>query len=203
MRDLAELKDIGVPIESDRGRGGGIRLNGRWGLGRLQLSSVEVISLLLALVVSEKMKSPLFLNDMTSIKNRISSAFPTEQQKKIEQLRSRVYIGDNSSDKVNANYTPPKESILPIVYQCFIDLRKMEIEYSSDKGELTRRIIEPQLLLLSWPIWYLVSWDELREGVRMFRIDRISSAQILQTNFSIRSLSSLLEGDLSSYFKQL
>ena len=32
MRDLSELQEAGYPIETDRGRGGGIRLSGRWGI---------------------------------------------------------------------------------------------------------------------------------------------------------------------------
>ena len=46
MRELADLKEHGYPIESDRGRGGGVRLNGRWGIERLQLSHKEVAELL-------------------------------------------------------------------------------------------------------------------------------------------------------------
>ena len=48
MRDLEELKSQGYPIEADRGRGGGIRLNGRWGIDRLNITNQEVISLLIS-----------------------------------------------------------------------------------------------------------------------------------------------------------
>jgi hypothetical protein len=35
-RDLGLLRDSGLPIESDRGRGGGLRLKRNWALGRLR-----------------------------------------------------------------------------------------------------------------------------------------------------------------------
>ena len=38
LRDLDILKKRGVPIETDRGRGGGIRLQRGWGMGKLQVN---------------------------------------------------------------------------------------------------------------------------------------------------------------------
>src|SRR5262245_58935328 len=42
-RDLAILRDRGLPVEADRGRGGGIRLHREWGVGRLVLSYREAV----------------------------------------------------------------------------------------------------------------------------------------------------------------
>ena len=56
----------------------------------------------------------------------------------------------------------------------------------------TNRIIEPHYLLLTWPVWYVLGWDELRESVRMFRTDRISSLSDLQESFKRRPKSIFL-----------
>ncbi|NJO35709.1 MAG: HTH domain-containing protein, partial [Rhodospirillales bacterium] len=56
-RDLELLRDGGVPIESDRGRGGGLRLQRNWALGRLHLSPAEAIDLLLSIAIAERMNS--------------------------------------------------------------------------------------------------------------------------------------------------
>ena len=47
-RDLEVLRDSGVPIETDRGQGGGLRLQRNWALGRLHLNPAEAIDLLSA-----------------------------------------------------------------------------------------------------------------------------------------------------------
>ena len=65
-RDLADIESSGVAIESDRGRGGGVRLRKNWGLGKLQLSHEEIIDLLLSLAIMEKIKSPLMLKNLKS-----------------------------------------------------------------------------------------------------------------------------------------
>ena len=202
MRDLAELRDAGVPINSDRGRGGGISLNGRWGLGRLQMSNTEVVSLLLALVIAETIHSPILLDNLTSIKHRIAASFPYEQRQRIEQLRARIFVGGNASAHILNTYNQPQNQLMPELSQCFIDQKLIEIEYQSEKREVTRRVIEPQMFMLNWPIWYLLAWDQLRGDVRMFRIDRIKQAHKLKQGFSLRKPQDILKG-LEDFFDSL
>ena len=202
MRDLAELKESGVPIKSERGRGGGIGLDGRWGVSRLSMPSKEVISLLLALIIAETLQSPILLENISSIRNRISSAFPYQQRRRIEQLRSRILVGKHASPDVMNSYTTPLNSDMSDITLSFMELRKLKIRYVSEKQELTERLIEPQILLLNWPIWYLLSWDELRNDVRLFRIDRIIQANITNTYFKLRKKQNLVK-DFGSYFIEL
>jgi len=49
FRDVDILRQRGLPIEADRGRGGGIRLHRHWGVGRLALSYREAVELLVSL----------------------------------------------------------------------------------------------------------------------------------------------------------
>ena len=60
-RDLLLMREQGLPIDSDRGRGGGVRLDRNWGVGRLNLSYAEAVDLLISIEVSEQMRSPMFL----------------------------------------------------------------------------------------------------------------------------------------------
>lgn len=202
MRDLAELKESGIPIESERGRGGGIMLNGRWGLGRLQLSSTEVISLLLALAIVESINPPILLSNLSSIRNRISASFPEQQRKNIDELRSRIQIGGNASAQVVDSYELPNTEPMPVISQGFLDMKTLEIEYISEKQQVTQRIVEPQMLLLNWPAWYLLCWDRLRDEVRMFRIDRIQRAVVSNESFALKKRSILLES-LEHFFDDL
>src|SRR4030095_13703776 len=66
-RDLALLRDLGIPIDSDRGRGGGLRLERGWSLGRVHLSESEAIGMLLSLTIAEKVGSPIMLDDARMI----------------------------------------------------------------------------------------------------------------------------------------
>jgi predicted DNA-binding transcriptional regulator YafY len=194
MRDLAELRESGVPISSDKGRGGGISLVGRWGLTNLQLSNSEVITLLTSLAITESIKSPILLDNISSIKNRISSAFPIEQQQVIAKIRKRIFIGDHASDHIRQTYSTPKKNVLNDLTDSFFNLTKIKIKYKAASGEITERVIEPQMLCLVFPIWYFLCWDELRQTERLFRIDRIISTTRTNIPFKIRSKGKMIEG---------
>jgi predicted DNA-binding transcriptional regulator YafY len=64
--------------------------------------------------------------------------------------------------------------------------RKIHLDYRDARGEKTERAIEPQYLLLSYPVWYVAAWDDLRREVRIFRCDRIERARLLGEPFRPR-----------------
>lgn len=94
MRELAELKSMGYPIESERGRGGGIRLKGRWGIERLHLSHQEVIELVMALAIMERLQSPFLTSNLKAIRQKLFQAFPENQRKSVSGIRKRIFIAD-------------------------------------------------------------------------------------------------------------
>jgi predicted DNA-binding transcriptional regulator YafY len=185
QRDLAVLRQWGTPIESDRGRGGGLRLQRRWALGRLHLSTEEAIDLLLSMVIAEQMKSPLLLRHLAPVRRKIVADFGEVYQARIRSLRKRILVGNPASVAVLASYREPQVRPLIGVTQAFFDLRCLEISYQDRHGSLTRREVEPQFLYLSPPVWYLLAFDKLRDGIRFFRADRIREAAATTTPFRL------------------
>lgn len=184
-RDLELLRESGVPIESDRGRGGGLRLQRNWALGPLHLSPVEAIDLLLSIAVAEQMNSPLFLQQLAPIKRKIAAAFSESYQSKIRSLRRRILVGSPASDRVLATFSQPQRRALTGITEAFFNMRCITIEYVDGSGARTSRDIEPQFLYLSMPIWYLLAWDRLRSAIRYFRVDRVRSVIPLQEGFRL------------------
>jgi predicted DNA-binding transcriptional regulator YafY len=182
-RDLEILRDSGVPIESDRGRGGGLRLQRNWTLGRLHLSPEEAIDLLLSIAIAERMNSPLLLQQLAPIKRKIVAAFSESYQPKIRSLRRRILVGRPASEQVVASFSPPQRRALAGIAEAFFDMRCIAIDYIDQNGATTSREVEPQFLYLNVPVWYLLAWDRLRAAVRSFRIDRIRSVTPLQKSF--------------------
>jgi predicted DNA-binding transcriptional regulator YafY len=184
-RDLEVLRDSGVPIESDRGRGGGLRLQRNWALGRLHLSPEEAIDLLLSMAIAERMNSPLLLQQLAPIKRKIVAAFSESYQPKIRSLRKRILVGQPASEQVLASFSPPQRKALAGIAEAFFDMRCIAIDYVDQHGTTTSRDVEPQFLYLNVPVWYLLVWDRLRSAVRYFRIDRIRSVTPLETSFRL------------------
>ena len=96
-RDLAMLRNLGIPVDSDRGRGGGLRLEHGWSLGRVHLNESEAIGLLLSLTIAEKVGSPLLLQDTRSIARKIATSFAPAQAGRILALRKRILVGAPAS----------------------------------------------------------------------------------------------------------
>lgn len=186
MRELAELRQAGYPIESDRGRGGGIRLDGRWGIERLNLSHHEVVELILSLAIVESLQSPLLTSNLKAIKQKLFQAFPQKQRSVVSTLRKRIMIGDNANANVMSHYTPPAKQISESIAEAFLRRQQLEIAYQSEAMARTVRVIEAQYILLNWPIWYIIAWDHLRASSRVFRIDRIQKARLVDGSFQLR-----------------
>lgn len=189
MRDIETLRDKGYPIETEKGRGGGLRLYPRWGVGRLAMNYREVIDLLLALSILEKMDSPLFLSNLNSVRNKLFASFPDAQRPQIQRIRERILVGNQASGGVLNNY---ENTILgettSLILQGFFELRSLNITYKKADGEITSRDIDVHYLFLNWPVWYLITWDHLRYSTRTFRIDRVMNAKASDAGFSLKPL---------------
>ena len=108
---------------------------------------------------------------------------------RIATLRRRILIGQNASPAVLETLSPPKGEQIGQLFTAFVETRLLEMAYRGGTGRSTVRMLEPHLLLLNYPTWYLIAWDRGREAVRSFRLDRISSATVTETTFALRPLS--------------
>jgi len=186
-RDLATLRDSGVPIEGERGRGGGIRLEPGWSLGRVHLNEAEALSMLLGLAIAEKVGSSLLLDHLDSVRRKVAAAFAPSQARRIDRLRHRVIAGGPASPSVLASYTRPPASISAAVTRSFLFQKVASIEYSDEAGQITTRDVEIQFLHYAVPVWYALAWDRLRDDIRYFRIDRIRGISERGEEFRLRA----------------
>ncbi|WP_203416176.1 helix-turn-helix transcriptional regulator [Pseudovibrio axinellae] len=174
-RDIEILRDRGLPIEADRGRGGGVRLQRNWGVGRLSLNYTEAVDLLISLAAAEQSGSPLFMAQLGGVRRKLVASFSPAMAFKINDIKSRIRIGKSAPAHLLSQYRAPAVEIVGTLHQAFLDRSAISITYTTVAGEESQRIIEPHYLLLSSPIWYVLAWDELRQDVRTFRCDRITS----------------------------
>ena len=199
-RDLIRLAQRGVIIQSERGRGGGVRVPARSGLGRVQLDAQELLDLLLSLAIAQQLRSPLLLSTVGGLRQKLAAAFPPEERARVSALRRRILIGP-TSQTISASWKPPRPVVLRPIQEAFFLQRALELTYRAD-GRRTERVVEPHYLLLSWPAWYLLVWDHLRDAVRALRIDRIEAASMTDATFRVRGADSMI-ATLGDHFTAL
>ncbi len=172
FRDIDILRERGYPIESARGRGGGLRLHGGYGLGRVLLSSEEALCTLLALAISEKVKMPMFASAAARARRRIVDAFPSHERRRIAPLRERIFVGTPASSRVRDSYVEPSATPSRALQVAFVEERVLTARYAREDGSVSERRLEPHALVINWPAWYLIAFDHSRGAPRTFRLDR-------------------------------
>lgn len=193
MRDLQLMRAQGLPIDADRGRGGGVRLDRHWGVGRLNLSYPEAVDLLISLAVAEQMKSPIFLANLGAVRRQLVASFSADKRARVERLKSRILIGETASTFVQGTVSGAKEKAVQRLHQGFLDQQRMTIRYQGEGGAVTTREIEPHYLLLNYPIWYVLAVDHLRGALRTFRCDRVLDVALEEERFQVRPKAAFAE----------
>lgn len=184
-RDLALMRDQGMQIDTDRGRGGGVRLDRAWGVGRLNLSYDEAVDLLISIAVAERMNSPMFLASLGAVRRQLVASFSPAKRARVDRLKSRILIGVTASTYVQAGVAAPPERVVRALHRAFVDQERLEITYQREDGMTSQRVIEPHFLLLKYPVWYVVALDHLRQGPRTFRCDRMQAATRVGPHFRL------------------
>lgn len=184
-RDLSVMREQGMQIDADRGRGGGVRLDRTWGVGRLNLDYAEAVDLLISIAVAEQMKSPMFLASLGSVRRQLVASFSPEKRSRVNRLASRILIGVTASTYVQAGFNAPPPRVVRALHQAFVDQEVLDIRYQREDGELSERQVEPHYLMLNYPVWYVLAFDHLRGAPRTFRCDRMLDATRTGTSFRL------------------
>ena len=186
FRDIDALRERGYPVESARGRGGGLRLRSNWGLGRVLLSRDEALCSLLGLAVAEKLRFPMFAPEVARARRKIADAFPAAERRRIAPLRERIFIGEAASEDVRRSYREPAAAPTRRLQVAFVEERVVLADYEREDGTLSRRRLEPHALLINAPAWYLLAHDHLRGESRTFRLDRFVAVEMEPDTFRAR-----------------
>lgn len=185
-RDIQLLREQGLDIEADRGRGGGVRLNEHWGVGRVNLNYAEAVDLLMTLAIAEQINSPLFMANLKTIRRKLIASFSTTMKLRVRNLKSRILIAPASANVLN-HHQPPVYPQSQTLHQAFLMQQAITFDYQPESGAATTCTVQPHYLLLSASVWYLLAWDELRGAVRTFRCDCIINAEIEPVEFKLLS----------------
>lgn len=92
----------------------------------------------------------------------------------------RALGGPGREPAVEVRFEAGSSAHLATVREALACSRRLRLEYrSATRSELTERTVEPWGLVGALGRWYLVGWDHLSSDERMFRLDRIKSAAVL------------------------
>lgn len=184
-RDLQELSELGIPIYSVQGRGGGYRLLQERLLPPISFSESEAVAMFFACQSLQYFGSLPFDEGASSALHKFYHYLPPDIKEQIDRLKNKVVIWN------------PLRSMsvkcLRTLLQAIMVRSVVTIEYDTGKGA-ERRDIQPIGLYASQGYWYCPAYCFERKGYRLFRADRVRSASLND------SLACLDEVDTKSIF---
>ncbi|WP_342374514.1 WYL domain-containing protein [Myxococcus stipitatus] len=172
-RDIATLREQGMPIASDTGPGGGVRLERDRGVTAVHLSIEEVVALWLAASLSSTGSSLPWGSAARSGLDKLFASVPRERARNMRELCQRVVVGRPASPRVLSELGAPPAELLAVFEQAFREQVCLSFDYEDRNGRRTRRCVEPHGLLVESPVWYILARDVEKQAARMFRMDRV------------------------------
>ena len=180
LRDIGALRDQGFVIHSESGRGGGIQLDPESAQTTSRLSVTEVFALLISVAAMRAARSLPFADLADAGLSKIEKALSADKVRDLRRLLDCLYVGQLSSRQDISDVGSIDQALLPAFETAFLQRLHLRLHYRDAKGAETVRKVEPQAMLILPPLWYLVAWDDAREDFRHFRMDRISTPEIVE-----------------------
>lgn len=156
-RDVDALAAAGIPIYTNKGKGGGISLLDNFVIKKSMLSEKEQIDILASLQGMKALNVP----DVEPVLKKLATMFDKNYVNWIDVDFSQWGSSSNEKEKFN------------MLKMAIINKNRVKFDYYSSYGEKTERSIEPLKLLFKGRSWYIYGFCIVKSDYRMFRVSRI------------------------------
>jgi predicted DNA-binding transcriptional regulator YafY len=181
-RDLSALRDGGLPLLSDVGRGGGHHLHRSAVLPPLNLTSTETTALLVALTITEGMP---YTRAAWAAAAKLRRLLPPETAVLTGLLCDRIRVDRPNPPVISAR-------TMHVLEDAVASGTVVRFTYRDRLDATTRRDVEPAGFYATADAWYLAGWCRSRDDRRMFRLDRISRPVATRQPIERRDLDDVL-----------
>jgi predicted DNA-binding transcriptional regulator YafY len=171
-RYATKLQELGIPVEAERGRAGGYRLRPGYRMPPLMLTDDEATAVVLGLVAARRYGLVTAEPAVDGALAKIERVLPLALRERVRAVTETLGF----TRRGWAGSPPATDTVLRLAEAARLK-RRVRLTYQSFKGEHTERDVDPYGLVVHSGRWYLAAHDHLRDEVRTFRLDRISSVQ--------------------------
>ena len=175
-RYVAILREAGIPLESERGPYGGYRVGRGLRLPPLMFEAAEALALVMA-VLDGHHEAADPTDPAGRALGKIVRALPEPIATQAEAVRRAAAP---APDRAAARPNPQTTTTL---VQANIDRRRVRIGYRTEAGREWSQEVDPWAVVIRHGRWYLLCWSHAASARRAFRIDRVTSAAVLDPTF--------------------
>jgi predicted DNA-binding transcriptional regulator YafY len=183
-RDVDRLRELGYPVDAQRGVDGGYQLATGAVLPPLVLDDDEAIALAVGLQTAVQSGTIAGIAE-SSVRalTKVVQVMPRRLRRRVDALCSMTVpaVWGGSAAGVDPR-------IVTLIAQLCRDNEGLGFSYTAAGGEHTARTVEPHRLVLLGRRWYLVAYDLGRHDWRSFRLDRLEEPHSTGARFHPRQL---------------
>lgn len=183
-RDVDRLRELGYPVQAQRGVDGGYQLAAGAALPPLVLDEEEAV----ALAVGLRAAAPGAVEGVAEAGVRalakVVRVMPARLRRRVEAL-SAMTVPASFGGPAGAGIDP---GVLTAVALACRDGERLRFSYTTGDARRADRHVEPHRLVSLGRRWYLVAYDLVRHDWRSFRLDRLTAPQGTGARFRPRDL---------------
>jgi predicted DNA-binding transcriptional regulator YafY len=165
FRDIDALSGMGVPVYTEPGRGGGIRLLEGYSSDLTGLSSGEAEALALVASPASMGVRELDTPARTAL-DKLAAAVPTMHQLRAQHARGRLLFDTKPWFRSN-DTTPFLDQLRGVIWKN----ERIHLSYQRSNGEHKDYVVEPYALVVKVDTWYLIG--QVKREMRVFRLSRM------------------------------
>ncbi|ROZ62163.1 YafY family transcriptional regulator [Kocuria soli] len=178
-RDIERLRDLGYPVLSEKGHGGGYQLGAGQRLPPLLLEADEAVAVGVGLRLAAA-------SGITGLDEVAVRSLAHLEQLVHQSIKDQIATVGAAVDVVLTGVPPVQLETLLVLAQGVRGQVQLRLDYVARDGAATRRRVEPYRVLSMGRNWYLFAWDLDRDDWRTFRLDRIESARVTTFRYTAR-----------------
>ncbi len=183
-RDIDRLRELGYPVEAQRGTDGGYQLAAGAALPPLVVDDEEAVALAVSLQTAAQGTADGIAEASVRALAKVVQVMPGRLRRRVEALATMTVP---ASWDGSARPSLDPGALTTIALACR-DAERMRFGYNAASGAQTARHVEPHRLVSLGRRWYLVGYDLDRQDWRSFRVDRLTEPRGTGARFRPREL---------------
>lgn len=172
------LQDIGIPIESERGRQGGYRLRPGFKLPPLMFTEDEALALTIGLLAARRLGLAAAAPAVEGALAKVERVMPATLRARMEAVQETLVFSEASLSAA------PSSAAVLTFSMAARQRQRVWMRYRAWSDRETERALDTYGVVYYDGRWFAVGYCHLRAGLRMFRLDRVLEAKLCAETFT-------------------
>lgn len=173
-RYVEALQRLGIPVEGQRGVGGGYRIKPGYRLPPLMLTDDEAVAVALGVQAAGRLGLSGTPDAVEGALGKIHRVLPDMLRRQVEALEATLDYTARTTKGA-----PVAGGTVLLLADAIRRRRRLRMTYRAFSGDETRRELSPHGLVVHAGRWYLSAHDHLRDDLRTFRVDRMQRLRVI------------------------